>query len=60
MRRCDLHELKIIKFAGLSKMSVKTNFRIKKNHAADPEIGFLKKTTLKLFGLTWPYRQRGS
>ena len=45
----------------ISKMGVKMNLRtITKNYAADPEIRFATKSILHPFGLTRPFRQRGS
>ena len=45
---------------SISKSSVKMYFRIiMKNHAADPEIGFLTISILKPYGITRPRRQRG-
>ena len=46
---------------SISEMGVRMNFSmLRKNHAADPEIGFRKKSSSKPHGLTWPCRQRGS
>ena len=43
------------------KMSEEMNFKIiTKNHAADPEKGFLTKSVLKPYGITRPRRQRES
>ena len=45
----------------IAKMSEEMNLRIiTKNHAADPEIGFLTKSILKPYGIPRPRRQRGS